>query len=130
MDKTNDTRGLGALFGEPVVKKVSDLEIFLKNIKNWTYYDNYLHGKRVDQNDPDYGPITVYNATVMSGQEKLFEGDVSKMRMEALENASAKLHIMFNIIEEGKQWGIYIINGTRFIYKMNGPLMVCERVMN
>ncbi len=37
MDKSkDDTGGLGALFGEPVEKKISDLEIFLKNIKNWT----------------------------------------------------------------------------------------------
>jgi len=116
--------GLGNLFGDEIIVQPSQLHIELQKIRKWDYYDNYQHGHYVDENDPDYGPIELFNATVESGGKVLFQGDVSKARLEYLKTASEAYNIIFDIISESGNYGILIIFEEAYRYKIENGIMI------
>jgi hypothetical protein len=94
----------------------------LNFVRGWGYYDNMQHMKFVNENDENYGPIIVYNASVRmylyEGKEwrevdrwgdapiigrkpeALFHGDLSPRRIKALMIIAKEHHLKVMIYFE------------------------------
>ena len=69
------------------------LEIAIKDVGNWSYYDNYQHGQYADENGLEYGPIKVFNATVEIDGKEAFGGDVSDRRFDLLKRLAKRFGV-------------------------------------
>ena len=96
---------------------------FGKNINaivNWSYYDNYQHGHYVNENDFGYGPIRVFNSTINVEGVQLFQGDVSKARLDFMKEMTNKHKgLELTIVYEYKNRSLLVKEGKVFAGRPN-----------
>lgn len=85
----------------PTPEVAFNLDVAL--VKSWSYYDNYQHGHYINENNTGYGPIRVFNATVLIDGVEVFGGDVSVKRFDHLVKLSKTHNVQVKVFYEGRR---------------------------